>query len=150
MPREPKRSNWPAASLRFTETAASTADSCTSESERRVCFSSSKAPALISDSMVRLLHTTSGTFFRKSLKDSKCPFSSRAAIMPSTTFAPTLRIAPMPKRISFPTGAKVRVDSFTSGGSTVIPMARHSLRYRASLSLLSPTLVSRAAIYSCG
>ena len=29
-----------------------------------------KAPALMSDSMVRLLHTCSGTFFRKSLKDS--------------------------------------------------------------------------------
>ena len=70
MPREPKRSNWPAASLRLTATAASTAASWMRDRERRVWPRSSKAPALMSDSMVRLLHTCSGTFFRKSLKDS--------------------------------------------------------------------------------
>ena len=150
IPREPNRSNCPAASLRFTETAASIASSCMSARERRVCPRSSNAPALISESMVRLLHTLNGTFCRKSLNDSYRPFSLRAVIIPSTTFAPTLRTAPMPKRISSPTGANVSSDSFTSGGSTVMPMRWHSFRYMASLSLLSPTLVSSAAMYSCG
>lgn len=102
------------------------------------------------DSMVRLLHTTSGTFARKSPKPVYEPFSSRPWTMPLTTLAPTLRTAPMPKRMSRPTGVKVRWDSFTSGGSTVMPMWRHSLRYMASLSLSSPTEVSSAAMYSAG
>jgi len=41
-------------------------------------------------------------------------------------------------------------DSFTSGGSTLMPIRRHSARYTADLSLSSPTLVSSAAMYSAG
>jgi hypothetical protein len=78
--------------------------------------------------MVRLLHTTAGHFDRKSLKEVKRPFSSRAAMIASTTLRPTLRIASMPKRMSVPTAAKLATDSLESGGRTLMPMRRHSLR----------------------
>ena len=52
--------------------------------------------------------------------------------------------------MSVPTGAKFSSDSLTSGGSTLMPIRRHSSRYIASLSLSSPTLVSSAAMYSAG
>jgi hypothetical protein len=74
----------------------------------------------------------------------------RAATIASTTFAPTLRMAVRPNRMSVPTGVKFAADSFTSGGSTLMPSRRHSLRYRADLSLSSRTLVSSAAMYSAG
>ena len=78
--------------------------------------------------MVRLLHTTAGTLERKSLKEAKAPFSSRVRMIASTTGRPTLRIAASPKRMSVPTAAKLAIDSLTSGGSTLMPMCRHSLR----------------------
>ena len=47
----------------------------------------------------------------------------------STTFVPTLRTAARPKRItSSPWAAKFGTDSLTFGGSTLMPMRRHSLR----------------------
>ncbi len=52
----------------------------------------------------------------------------RPSTMPATTFSPMLRIAPSPKRMSAPTEAKLETDSLTSGGSTLMPMRRHSLR----------------------
>ena len=78
------------------------------------------------------------------------PFSVRVLISDATTFAPTLRTAPSPKRMSVPTEAKFCADSLTSGGSTVIPSRRQSARYTAALSLSSPTEVSRPAMYSAG
>ncbi len=118
----------PFASLRLILTADSTASSWTSTSARLVCPRESKAPALINDSTVRLFAAWIGTLPRKSWNDSKRPLPSRASLTPSTTFAPTLRTAPMPKRMSSPTAAKYRFDSLTSGGSTLMPMRRHSLR----------------------
>ena len=75
-------------------------------SERRVEPSESKAPALMSDSMVRLLAAVSGTLRRKSWKEVNAPLLSRAARSWSTTPNPTLRTAPSPKRMSSPTAAK--------------------------------------------
>jgi hypothetical protein len=49
-------------------------------------------------------------------------------LIDSTTFAPTLRMAPRPKRTSPATAVKSPDDSFTSGASTRMPMRRHSLR----------------------
>ncbi len=95
---------------------------------RRLSPSESNAPPLMSDSMVRLLQTTAGTLERKSLKEAKAPFSSRALMIAWTTGRPTLRIAARPKRMSVPTAAKLAIDSLTSGGSTLMPMCRHSLR----------------------
>ncbi len=123
-----KRSYWPWASLRLTSTTESTASSWISTRERRLWPRESKAPPLISDSMVRLLHTDSGTLSRKSVKEVKAPFSSRVRMISSTTFAPTLRIAERPKRMSSPTAEKYRSDSLTSGGSTVMPRWRQSPR----------------------
>ncbi len=64
----PKSESWPIASLRLMSTYWSTAVSWIATRERRRCFISSKAPALISDSMTRLLHTSAGTLSMKSLK----------------------------------------------------------------------------------
>ncbi|CPU65892.1 Uncharacterised protein [Mycobacteroides abscessus] len=82
----------------------------------------------MSDSMVRLLHTTAGTLSRKSVNEVKAPFSSRVRMIASTTFAPTLRTPVRPKRMSPPTAVNFAAESFTSGGSTVMCMRRHSLR----------------------
>jgi hypothetical protein len=84
------------------------------------------------------------------VKDVNAPFSSRVRTIASTTFAPTLRTAVRPKRMSAPTAVKFAADEFTSGGSTVMPMWRHSPRYSADLSLSSLTDVSSAAMYSTG
>jgi hypothetical protein len=78
--------------------------------------------------MVRLLHTTASTFLRKSPKSVNAPLALRVATMDATTFAPTLRIAHSPKRMSDPIGVKSASDSFTQGGSTRIPIRRHSAR----------------------
>ncbi len=88
----------------------------------------SNAPALISDSIVRLLQTTAGTLSRKSVKLVYAPFVCRASTIASTTFAPTLRTAVRPNRMSAPTAVKFAADELTSGGSTVIPIRRHSPR----------------------
>ena len=90
--------------------------------------SESNAPALISDSITRLLQTTSGAASRKPWKLTALPISVRAATTPSTTFRPTLRTAVSPNRMSVPTAVKFASDSFTSGGSTAIPIRRHSAR----------------------
>ena len=68
----------------------------------------------------------------------------------STTFTPTLRIAARPNRMSSPTEVNRAEEAFTSGGSTLMPIRRHSARYTADLSLSSPTEVSSAAMYSAG
>ena len=78
--------------------------------------------------MTFLLQTTASTLRRKSEKSVNAPFSLRAAQIASTTLTPTLRIPPRPKRMSAPTGAKLRTESLTSGGRTVIPIRRHSAR----------------------
>ena len=146
----PNRSNWPIASLRLTSMTASTASSQRASSALRVCPIESKAPARIRDWMVRLLHTTCGTLSRKSWKEAKRPFSSRAPTIASTTGSPTFWTALSPKRMASPSGAKLPIEAFTSGGSTVMSMWRHSARYRARRSLLSFVEVSRAAMYSVG
>ena len=68
----------------------------------------------------------------------------------ATTFSPTLRIADKPKRMSAPTGVKFESEELTSGGSTLMPIRRHSCKYCADLSLSSLTDVSSAAMYSAG
>ena len=127
-PNAPNRLSCPMASWRLTATKASTYSSCTRSRPIRVSASPSNAPPLMSDSMVRLLHTTAGTFDMKSRKEVKRPFSSRAAMIASTTLWPTLRIACIPNRMSVPTAANWPMESLTSGGSTLMPMWRHSPR----------------------
>ncbi len=124
----PKSESCPMASFLLMSTYWSTADSWMVTRARRRCFISSKAPALINDSMTRLLHTRAGTLAMKSLKSSNRPLSRRADTMPSTTLAPTLRTAVRPKRMSVPTGVKLASEELTSGGRTWIFIRRHSLR----------------------
>jgi hypothetical protein len=76
--------------------------------------------------------------------------ASRVRTIEATTLVPTLRIADRPKRMSVPRGVKSLSESLTSGGSTLMPMRRHSARYSALLSLSSLTDVSSAAMYSAG
>ena len=64
----PNSESCPIASLRLMSTYWSTAFSWMATSARRLWLSSSKAPALISDSSTRLLHTCTGTLDMKSLK----------------------------------------------------------------------------------
>ena len=116
------------ASLRLMSTYWSTADSAIATSARRRWPRESKAPALMSDSMTRLLQATASTLPRKSPKSTYRPCSRRARTTASTTLAPTLRIAVRPKRTSPSTGVKSASDSLTSGGSTWIFIRRHSLR----------------------
>ena len=59
-----KRSNWPIASLRLSVMTESMASSWIMARARRWWSRESNAPALIRDSMVRLLQTTAGTFIR--------------------------------------------------------------------------------------
>jgi hypothetical protein len=105
---------------------------------------------LTSDSITRLLHTVTGTLRRKSAKPVKAPLARRVATIASTTFVPTFRTAARPNLMSCPTGVKLAADAFTSGGSTLIPIRRHSFRYRADLSLSPAVEVSSAAMYSAG
>ena len=125
---EPNSESWPSASCFLTSTTESIARSCCSISPRREWPRESKAPALISDSMVRLLQTGRSTLARKSLKEVKRPLALRVAMIEETTFSPTLRIAPRPKRMSVPTGVNWCSESLTSGGSTLMPIRRHSAR----------------------
>ncbi len=78
--------------------------------------------------MTRLLHTLTGTLRRKSAKLVKASLAVRASTIASTTLVPTFRIAARPNRMSLPTGVNVAADALTSGGSTVMPIRRHSLR----------------------
>ena len=56
------------------------------------------------------------------------PLSLRLAVIDATTPVPTLRTADSPNRMSEPTGAKYCSEALTSGGSTVMPIDRHSAR----------------------
>ena len=64
----PKSESWPIASFFLMSMYWSTAISWIVTSARRLCFISSNAPALISDSITRLLQTWTGTLSMKSLK----------------------------------------------------------------------------------
>ena len=110
----------------------------------------SKAPALISDSMVRLLSTAGSTRSTKSWNEAKTPFLRRSSVTNSTTPSPTFRIADNPNGIDPLRATKSDSEAFTSGTSTRTPMVRHSLRYTAVRSLSRFDEVSRAAMYSAG
>ena len=82
----------------------------------------------MSDSTTRLLHTEASTLAMKSWKSANRPTRRRVAMTESTTLPPTLRIADRPNRMSVPRGVKSKSESLTSGGRTLMPILRHSLR----------------------
>src|SRR5574337_841021 len=59
-------------------------------------------------------------------------------------------MAARPNRMAAPTGVKYRSLSFTSGGSTVIPIPRASLMYLTTFSVFPVSDVSSAAMNSTG
>ncbi len=124
-------------------TVVSITCSNTASRPRRGCPRPSNAPALISDSTVRLLSTPSGARSANSWKSEYGPFSSRSTSNCSTSPSPTLRTAESPNVIApgLPTGrltlagtssgssaAKSVTDWLMSGVSTLMPIARASER----------------------
>ena len=110
---------------------------------RRGWPSESKAPALISDSTVRLLSTGSGTRSAKSWNDWNVPLAVRSPSSSSTSPSPTLRMADSPKVMapgdpaaivtsaatsSAPTVAKSITERLMSGVRTLMPALRASDR----------------------
>ena len=101
----------------------------------------------MSDSSVRLLSACSGTRLIKSWNDANLPEASRSATMSAAAPSPTLRILDKPKLTadSPATGAKSTPDSLMSGVRTTTPLAPASDKYKAALSLLPFTEVSKQA-----
>ena len=64
----PNKSNCPIDSARLDSETASSASKKTIINPRLECFRESNAPALISDSILFLLHTIASTFVKKSPK----------------------------------------------------------------------------------
>jgi hypothetical protein len=78
---------------------------------------------LISDSSARLFISWTLTRSTRSQTDANGPSASRAATIVRAAASPTFFTAFSPKRIFPPTTAKSHCDSFTSGGSTSIPIS---------------------------
>ena len=110
----------------------------------------SNAPARMRFSTARRLRSRPAMRRQKSSRLRKGPSSARRAISSFIKPRPMLFIATRPKRMFFPTTEKSAADSFTSGGSSFMPMSRHSAMYSAILRLLSSTEDSSAAMYCCG
>ena len=87
----------------------------------------SSAPHLTSDSSARLFTTCGSTRSVKSQIVVKGPPSLRAAMIARAALSPTFLTALRPKRILPSTTAKSVADSFTSGGSTSIPISSQAL-----------------------
>ena len=126
--RPPNKSYWPAASALLISTAESMTSSWTAARPLRVWPRESNAPALMSDSTTRRLHTCTSTFATKSWKSVNRPRERRVSLMDRTTPSPTLRIADNPNRMSLPRAVYAESESLTSGGNTLMPIRRHSPR----------------------
>ena len=74
----------------------------------------------------------------------------RARRIASTAPSPTFLMAASPNRMSLPTTVKKMSDWFTSGGSTRMPMSRHSPMYTTILSVLARSEVRSAAMKYAG
>ena len=110
----------------------------------------SSPPHLINDSSARLFATVGSTRSVKSHSDVNGPCSARAATIIRAAVSPTFFTALSPNRILPPTTAKSQSDSFTSGGSTSMPMSWQALTYRGTRSFVFITEEISAAMYSHG
>ena len=72
------------------------------------------------------------------------------ARMDSTAVDPSPLTAPRPNRIADPTAVNDHALSLTSGGSTAIPISRHSWKYLATLSFEDISEVSIAVMNATG
>ncbi len=68
----------------------------------------------------------------------------------SMALPPTFFTAASPKRIASPCGVNCAPETCTSGGSTAIPISRHSPMYFTTLSGFEVSEVSNAAMNSTG
>ena len=117
----------------------------------------SNAPALTSASSTLRFTLRPSTRSQKSNSDrERAALLARASRMASTAPSPTPLTAPRPKRIpsavpsSRASTVKSMSDSLTSGGSTAMPIARASAMNFTTLSMLSLSHVSSAAMNSTG
>ena len=78
------------------------------------------------------------------------PPSSRASITASTAAAPTFLTASSPNLIRPSVTTKSWSDSFTSGGSTSMPISSQRETKNGTLSLVDMTDEISAAMYSAG
>ena len=147
---EPNRSNCPSmVSFEVRERLSrSTGTIC--RMARRLQPMLSKAPARIRFSSVRRFISEEYIREQKSSKEENRPFVFRSETSELITFRPIPLIATSPKRMFSPETVKSGPDSLTSGGRRAIPIALHSAIYSAIFTLLSSTLVRRAAMYSRG
>jgi hypothetical protein len=127
-----------------------TSGSC-SISEARLRPSSSSAPQLIIASSVRRLSLAEPTRVQKSSRSLNGPPFSRSSTTASQAPWPTPLIAPRPYwMVSGVTASNMKADWFTLGGSTVRPRLRTSSRKPTTLSVLSRSDDSVAAMNSAG
>ena len=70
--------------------------------------------------------------------------------MISIAFWPRFLIAPSPNRIVSPSTPNEKRETLTSGGSTPMPMARHSSMWTTTLSVFAISDVRSAAMNSTG
>ena len=115
----------------------------------------SMAPALISDSSTRLFNNRRSTRSQKSHKLANSVPSARASIIDTIALCPTFLIPASPNPIaSTPslvfTGVKFESLTCTLGGTTGIPISRHSEMYFTTFSGFEVSLVSSAAMNSTG
>ncbi len=108
------------------------------------------APLLISDSITRLFSRCRSTFSQNWYTDLNAPFSLRAFTIDSIALCPTFLTAASPKRMASPCGVKYASLTLMSGGSTAMPISRHSLMYFTTSSVEPETDVSSAAMNSTG
>ena len=110
----------------------------------------SNAPHLTSASIAFLFTARQSTRRQKSQIEAKRPPSSRAVMIASTAAAPTFFTASSPKRMLPPLTTKSWPHSFTSGGSTSIPISSQHETKNGTLSFVDMTDEISAAMYSAG
>jgi hypothetical protein len=87
---------------------------------------------------------------QKSSKVENDPSPLRDLKIDCIAASPTFLIAASPKRTVSPATLNCTAETFTSGGSTRIPIARHSSIYFTILSVSPISEVSSAAMNSTG
>ena len=145
----PNRSICPSRFWRASVSILFNIPSTLSSMARRLDSSRSKAPALMRFSSARRFSSLPRSRLQKSYRP-RYGSPARRRTTASISPRPTLFTAFRPKRMLSPSAVKPPRDTLMSGCCTVMPRRWHSVVYSMTLVVLSSTLVSRAAINSCG
>jgi hypothetical protein len=113
----------------------SMAPSITAKSCARAAPRNRERPALMKLSIIRRFTASRSTRSQKSYREVKCRPLERAATIDSTALAPTFLDRAQAKAKRFAARREVSSEEFTSGGSTAIPISRHSLMYRTTFAV---------------